>query len=201
MAVMAVRTIAGQAPPAVDEEAVASALGTALRTLRKAQGLTLRQLADRCGLSQPFLSQLENGKAMPSLIALHNVAQALGATAHGLLQPQRKPQVSLIRRGEGEVYELTEGATTRFLTRGRSQLIDPSEVNFEPGVRTENAGHAGEEMLFVLEGRLQVDLEGFGSVELTPGDIYLYPATVPHVMSTNEHQTCRVLIITSPPSF
>ena len=113
MAVMAVRTIAGQAPPAVDEEAVASALGTALRTLRKAQGLTLRQLADRCGLSQPFLSQLENGKAMPSLIALHNVAPSgrpLGATAHGLLQPQRKPQVSLIRRGEGEVYELTEGA-------------------------------------------------------------------------------------------
>ncbi|MDE0137587.1 MAG: helix-turn-helix transcriptional regulator, partial [bacterium] len=62
---------AGNDARPVDGDAVAASLGAALRRLRKAQGLTLQQLASRCGLSQPFLSQLENGKAMPSLMALH----------------------------------------------------------------------------------------------------------------------------------
>lgn len=207
MAVMHVRTAEKHAPDldapdlADERAAVAVALGDALRKLRKAQGLTLRQLTARCGLSQPFLSQIENGKAMPSLLALHHVAQALGATAYELLQPQAGTEVSLIRRGEGDVYQLTEGATVRFLTSRSARRLEPNEVVFEPGVRTENSGHAGEEVIYILEGRLRVQLEGYDGVELGPGDAYLYPASIPHTMSTDDRRACRLLVITSPPSF
>ena len=150
---------------------MAATLGAALRRLRKAQGLTLQQLASRCGLSQPFLSQLENGKAMPSLMALHNVAQALATTAHSLLQPQERLEVSLVRHGEGETYQLVKGASVRFLTRGGSHLMEPNEVAFEPGAGTVNAGHEGEEVIYVLEGCLRVELEGSESVEVAVGDL------------------------------
>ena len=198
---MASITVEDDEPGPVDEKEVAAALGAALRTLRKTHGLTLRQLAERCGLSQPFLSQIENGKAMPSLTALHHVARALGTTAHDLLQPQAEAEVSLVRRREGSAYQLAEGATVRFLTSRSARRLEPNEVEYEPGVRTENTGHAGEEAIYILEGRLQVELEGFGRTELAPGDAYLYPATIPHVLSTNERRACRFLIITSPPSF
>lgn len=185
----------------MDGEAVAATLGAALRRLRKAHGLTLQQLATRCGLSQPFLSQLENGKAMPSLMALHYVAQALNTTAHSLLQPQERLDVSLVRHGEGETYQLVEGASVRFLTRGGSHLMEPNEVQFDPGAGTVNTGHEGEEVIYVLEGRLRVELEGSVPVELTPGDVYTYPATIPHTISAAGQAGCRFLVVSSPPSF
>ena len=185
----------------VDGDAVAATLGAALRRLRKAQGLTLQQLASRCGLSQPFLSQLENGKAMPSLMALHNVAQALETTAHSLIQPQERLDISLVRHGEGETYQLVEGASVRFLTRGGSHLMEPNEVEFQPGSGTVNAGHEGEEVIYVLEGCLRMELEGSPPVELTPGDVYTYPATIPHTMAAAGSSGCRFLVVTSPPSF
>lgn len=202
MAVMKVRITGEHAPDLVDErEEVSVALGAALRKLRKAQGLTLRQMTARCGLSQPFLSQIENGKAMPSLLALHHVARALGTTANELLQPQAGTEVSLVRSYEGDVYELTEGAATRFLTSRSARMIEPNEVVFEPGVSTENSGHAGEEFVYILEGRLRVDLEGYDSVELGQGDVYLYPASIRHTLSADDSRACRFLVITSPPSF
>ncbi len=185
----------------VDGDAVAATLGAALRRLRKAHGLTLQQLALRCGLSQPFLSQLENGKAMPSLMALHNVAQALQTTAHDLLQPQDRLDISLVRHGEGETYQLVEGASVRFLTRGGSHLIEPNEVEFQPGAGTVNDGHEGEEVIYVLEGGLRVELEGAAPVELVRGDVYTYPATIPHTMTAAGNAGCRFLVVTSPPSF
>ena len=185
----------------VDGEAVAATLGAALRRLRKSQGLTLQQLATRCGLSQPFLSQLENGKAMPSLMALHHVAQALETTAHSLLQPQERLDISLVRRSEGETYQLEEGASVRFLTRGGSHLMEPNEVEFDPGAGTVNAGHEGEEVIYVLEGRLRVELEGSLPVELARGDVYTYPATIPHTIAAAGQEGCRFLVVTSPPSF
>ena len=184
-------TRAGQEIRAVDGEALASSLGASLRRLRKAQGLTLQQLASRCGLSQPFLSQLENGKAMPSLMALHNVAQALKTTAHSLLQPPERLEVSLVRDGEGDTYELTEGGLVRFLTRGDAHLMEPNEVNFEPDSGTVNTGHEGEEVIYVLEGRLRVELEGSKPVELNRGDVYTYPATIPHTMTAAGRAGCQ----------
>ena len=185
----------------VDGEAVAATLGAALRRLRKAQGLTLQQLAVRCGLSQPFLSQLENGKAMPSLMALHKVAGALESTAHNLLQPPEQFEVSLVRQGEGDSYQLTEGGSVRFLTRGGVHLMEPNEVEFEPGAGTVNAGHGGEEVLYVLEGRLRVELKGSQPVELARGDAYTYPSTIPHTLAAAGPTGCRFLVVTSPPSF
>ncbi len=185
----------------LDGDMVAVTLGMALRRLRKAQGLTLQQLASRCGLSQPFLSQLENGKAMPSLLALHKVAQALETTAHSLLLPQEGLDISLVRHGEGEIYQLVEGASVRFLTRGASHLMEPNEVAFDPGTATVNLGHEGEEVIYVLEGCLRVGLEGSRPVELNRGDVYTYPATIPHTMTAAGEAGCRFLVVTSPPSF
>ena len=188
-------------PTDVDAAEVAEALGKALRDRRKKMGLTLTKLAELCGLSQPFLSQLENGKAMPSLMALHKVAQALETTAHDLLETRQEMEISLVRAGDDKSYELLEGATVRFLVRGVSHFMEPNEVTAEPGFRTSRTAHGGEEMVYVLEGRLRVILEDTGSEDLEPGDAYTFPATKRHSLQTLGTDTCRFLIISSPPGF
>lgn len=194
------------APPAgatatpEDDETVSS-LGSSLRELRKSRGLTLQQLADLCGLSQPFLSQLENGKAVPSLSALSAVAGALGTTAHGLLVPRASREVSTVRADEGARYDLVEGATVRFLVHGASRSMEPNEVTAEAGVRTSHTGHAGEEMVYVLEGAVRVELEGRDPIELGPGDTCTFPSAVPHSVGAGDAGPARYLIVSSPPSF
>jgi DNA-binding XRE family transcriptional regulator len=59
-------------------------LGTAIRERRVGRGLTLVGLAGRVNLSQPFLSQIENGRARPSLMSLHRIAEALETTPQAL---------------------------------------------------------------------------------------------------------------------
>jgi len=186
---------------AIDGDEVAASLGTSLKQLRKSRGLTLQQLADMCGLSQPFLSQLENGKAMPSLLALHEVARALDTNAHDLLEPRGEMSISLVRAGDEASYQLTEGASVRFLVHGASHRMEPNEVEADPGASTSHIGHAGEEMVYVLAGRLKVEVDGSPSVELGVSDAYTFPATLAHNVAVVGAERSRFLIISSPPSF
>jgi XRE family aerobic/anaerobic benzoate catabolism transcriptional regulator len=67
------------------EGALLGALGAVVRALRAERGLTLRQLAERSGISERFLSDLEAGKANVSILRLADVARALGVAAADLV--------------------------------------------------------------------------------------------------------------------
>ena len=53
-------------------------VGTALRTLRKASGLTIQQVATIAGVSAAHLNNAENGRVMPKPLWIAGVAEALG---------------------------------------------------------------------------------------------------------------------------
>jgi transcriptional regulator with XRE-family HTH domain len=55
-------------------------VGRNFARLRAASGLTQEQLAERCGLSQQYLSKLECGKRNPTVVTLHEIAQGLGVS-------------------------------------------------------------------------------------------------------------------------
>jgi XRE family aerobic/anaerobic benzoate catabolism transcriptional regulator len=61
-------------------------LGTTVRSLRSAQGLSRQQLADRAGLSARFIAQLESGQGNISVAKLDELARALGVRLPGLLE-------------------------------------------------------------------------------------------------------------------
>jgi len=180
-------------------ESVVPELGPTLRQRRKAAGMTMQELADRCGLSQPFLSQIENSRAMPSLYALHRVAQALGTTTVGLLDPAYS-EVTLVRADEGHSFMLFEGATTRFLTPGEGHRLEANEIVVEAGFLSEKIVHEGQELIRLLDGSLELRLEGRDPVVLHPGDTVMYPSMTPHQWIAGD-PGARFLIITSPPSF
>lgn len=186
----------------VDGDALAVALGDTLRRRRKDKGLTLQQLADLCGLSQPFLSQLENGKATPSLTALHQVAAALGTSAQQLLFPSTSTDFSLVRSDSARCYEVTRGATVCFLVEGANHQIGANLVTAEAGAESDRAFvHDGQELIHVLEGSVSVSLSDREVIELNAGDAYTYPATVPHEWRNIGKNTAKFLFVSTPPSF
>ena len=83
------------APPADGERpdrgergasAEASALGQFIREQRNAAHLSLRALADKAGVSNPYLSQIERGLHEPSVRVLSSIANALNVSAETLLR-------------------------------------------------------------------------------------------------------------------
>ncbi|MDV8001510.1 XRE family transcriptional regulator [Rhodococcus sp. IEGM 1408] len=69
-------------------------IGARIRHLRRGLGLTLVEVAGEAGISQPFLSQIERGKAAPSMSTLEGLAHALGTTqAHLLDAVNSRPHV------------------------------------------------------------------------------------------------------------
>jgi transcriptional regulator with XRE-family HTH domain len=164
-------------------------LGASLRAERLRQGLSLRETARRLGISASALSQIETGKARPSVGKLFDIVNLLNVSVDGLLAGQavvaRNGQgfLSLQRTGDHETLELESGVRWRRLTTGSFPGVEFLQVEYQPGGSSTGDGtymrHAGQEFGYVLSGRLTIHV-GFEAHQLGPGDSISFPATTPH---------------------
>jgi transcriptional regulator with XRE-family HTH domain len=74
-------------------------IGTFIRTQREAAQVSVRQLAEKAGVSNPYLSQIERGLRKPSADVLNQIAKALRVSAEvlyiraGILEPSENNEV------------------------------------------------------------------------------------------------------------
>src|SRR3569832_3033749 len=68
-------------------------IASAVRPRRRRLGLTLQELADKSGLSAPFLSQVERSQTTPSITSLLAIAQALQVDIHYFINPPPSSQI------------------------------------------------------------------------------------------------------------
>ncbi|WP_419551809.1 helix-turn-helix domain-containing protein [Candidatus Poriferisodalis sp.] len=159
-------------------------LGQRIRLVRTDLGMTLADVARETGLSTGFLSQVENGLTNVSLGALYRIAGALKITAPELLAQGAEPIVSVVRRDEGvwrSADEADPPQLARMLTSTPRRRMEIRECVVPPGFRSDPAWtHAGDEILYVLEGTVSVELEGHGVETLEAGDTMVFVANVPH---------------------
>jgi transcriptional regulator with XRE-family HTH domain len=175
-------------------------MGDRLRRARQARGLSLRRLADVLGVSPSLISQVETGRAKPSVNTLYALANELGISLDSLLfmdtQPpaaadagqsdpietvlphdpvQRAASRSTIRLGSGVVWER--------LTSESVRNVDFLHVTYEVGGESSPADafqrHSGQEWGYVLSGTLAVRI-GFDEFVLQPGDAISFDSATPH---------------------
>src|SRR5690349_12338210 len=77
-----------------------AAIGSRVRALREAMGLSLRDLAERCGVSAPMLSQVERGETSPTLQVATRIAAGLDLRLSQLLRLDEDGAVTIVRAGE-----------------------------------------------------------------------------------------------------
>jgi transcriptional regulator with XRE-family HTH domain len=178
-------------------------MGDRLRQARVSRGLSLRGLAERLGVSASLISQVETGRAKPSVNTLYALATELGISLDTLLfmdtEPpttaaldddavaesfeavlphdpvQRAASRSSIRLGSGVVWER--------LTTESIRNVDFLHVTYEVGGESspEDAfqRHSGQEWGYVLSGTLTVRI-GFDEFLLQPGDAITFDSATPH---------------------
>ncbi|WP_369131429.1 helix-turn-helix domain-containing protein [Modestobacter roseus] len=180
----------------LDPDELGSIVGARVRERRRARGLTMVQLADLAGLSQPFLSQVERGRARPSMGSLHRIARALGTTTPALLTGagQGAPGlVSLVRAGAGTTVA-HDGGTTRTLVEGTPALL-PLEFRVAHRDFPDYFEHPAAEFLYVVSGRIEVDLAAEGVHQLGPADTLYYAGDVPHRFRLLGRSPATVLVV------
>lgn len=149
-----------------------------LRELRRARRLTLETAAQRAGLSAAHLSRLETGHRQPSLPMLLALARIYGTTVSELLGEVPPEHDPIVRAGRMEAVE-ADGWTYR-QAGGPGRAMQPLHVRVPYGAQGDLVRvHAGEEWIYVLEGRLRLSL-GDAVHLLDPGDSAHFDSLTPH---------------------
>src|SRR4051794_41777574 len=78
-----------------------AAVGPRVKALREAMDLSLRELAERSGVSAPMLSQVERGETSPTLQVAGKIASGLELRLSQLLRLDEEGMVSVVRSGDG----------------------------------------------------------------------------------------------------
>ena len=175
-------------------------LGSAIRERRLLKELTLVDLAEKAGLSQPFLSQVENGRARPSLMSLHRIADALHTTPQAFFGGPADNTLTpiLVRAREVQVVAVdadnaASSPTCHVLLGGEAPFHVLEFDGLPPGF-LEYFEHDGFEAAYVIRGRVEIDIAGTLST-LRAGDSISYSARLPHRLRAVGKGTVRVLLI------
>lgn len=181
-------------------------IGKRLRRLRKAKGLTMRELSGMVGCSESLLSKIETDKVDPSLKTLHNITTALGVSISALFsepEPTRvvyrskeRPQLRMPAKthGGGVVLE-------RIIPHTPDHMLECNIHIIAPGDGSDGSiGHEGEEVGYVLEGQVELVVDG-ASYLLSPGDAFAFRSELPHSYMNKGTVTARILWTNTPPTF
>ncbi|GII91595.1 helix-turn-helix domain-containing protein [Sinosporangium siamense] len=178
-------------------------LGAIIATERASRGFSIEELAGRAGISNGLLSQLERGIGNPSIDTLSNIARALGLSigsfflgtndddADGVVHPHTRAR--LVLADQNLTYQLL----VPDLQGALSMLYIEVPAHFS----NEHApfSHSGEEVVFILQGRMEVHVGNLVRV-LEQGDSMRFASVTKHWYRTFDEDVVSITAMT-PPSF
>lgn len=190
-------------PSAKDEPRI----GTRIKHTRLARGLTLKELAGKVGCSVSALSKIENQRANPSITMLHNICGALGYNMATLFadggdgssvvtRGKDRPVITTdqLRRGHGIQLQRLVPYAPGYLLQGNVHLIEPG------GYSNEGLQHEGEELGYVIEGVLELNVDG-KTYTAEAGDSFFFRSDNPHSYRNPGNTVTRVVWVNTPPTF
>ena len=182
-------------------------LGQQIRALRKAQKLSLTQLAERSGLSIGNLSQIERGVRSPSLRSLQRLSDCLNVPVADLFQSRDLPPATefgtILRRKARPILNLSKsGCHKELLTPMIPGTLQLLMVTLDPGGSSgpDHYNHKGEEAGVVIAGAMKLWIEDEVYI-LKEGDSFRFKSTRPHRFESASKQQTRVLWAMTPPIY
>ena len=161
-------------------------VGTRIRALREAMDLSLRDLAERSGVSAPMLSQVERGETSPTLAVAAKIASGLELTLSQLLRLDEGDGVTVVRHDQRTRGGRADGHRFEVLTPAvPGQRAEISLHTLSSGTATGGPGdppihEAGSrETAFVTKGRLRLVCDGVAH-DLEEGDAVTFDADLAH---------------------
>lgn len=180
---------------------VSEQLGETLRDLRRQHSLTLREMAEKTGLSTGFLSKIERGFSQPSINNLHKICYVLHIAIDDLAAPKQNA-------GQTEQTELPAQASPLMKKEQRSLIYNVNNLvklesifsassSYKLDVLTLSGGkveyaskHRYEEIGIVSQGKMEIQFETGQVYRLDEGDALQIPSDTEHTVRNLSEDTC-----------
>lgn len=175
-------------------------IGERIKRKRDQFKLNLNELAKRVGISSSALSQIENGKAFPTILTLKNIADQLQTTVGELIGENESIQMPIVRKKEAKTIITNEfGADIMALTYDElNKLMDTFMVRFPE--KSNSIGlfskQTGQLFGHVIKGELQLELDN-QTYHLEEGDSVYFNARRNYQFTNISKYTAELLCVTS----
>jgi XRE family transcriptional regulator, regulator of sulfur utilization len=175
-------------------------IGPRVRALREAMGLSLRDLAERSGVSAPMLSQVERGETSPTLATAERIAAGLDLSLSQLLRLDEDRHLAIVRRKDGRIRERHGHRVEELTPPLPGQRADVSLHTLAPGAATGGADDppihepGSRETAVVLGGETTLVIDGQHHL-LEEGDAVTFDADLSHRFENNSDLPVRLLAV------
>ena len=178
-------------------------VGEQLRAIRRLRRRTLKEVAERAGLSESFLSQVERGRTSASISSLQRIASALGVEVSDVFSFNGVDRPRVVSRAARPAISFGTLGRKALLTPKPFHSVEVVAAEFDAGGSTGEEPYAhgdSEEVFFVVSGEVELYLGG-ETFALEAGDSAQYRSSTPHRVRNRGSARAEVLFIISPPSY
>ncbi len=179
-------------------------IGKKLREFRKANRLTLKQVAQKAGCTESYISQLENGNANPSIATLKKIASVFNVQIIDFFIDQAQEDPIVVRKDERIDIDFKDGGKTHIqsmVKNAKNKRMVAFYTTIEPGGGSSGLySHIGEEFGLILSGEMELTVEG-KTYKLEEGDSFYFSSVRPHGFANKSDKMTVVAWVVSPPTF
>ena len=173
-------------------------IGLKLRSLRTQKRMTLSRLAAETGLSTALLSKLETDRMIPTLPTLATISRVYGVgMSHFFAEPARHT-LSITRKAhlEGNERGLEQVKVVPLNAASERPRLTAQMIEFPAGggATTTDIQQTASRMVYVLEGRLQLESGGMNEL-LEAGDCAYIESEMALAWSAAGKRRCRILAV------
>jgi transcriptional regulator with XRE-family HTH domain len=176
--------------------------GGKIRAVRERRSLTLKEVAEKAGVSESLVSQIERDRVSPAIDTLLALADALEIDFDYLFAGlKRERSIKIVRKEERPSYQIKREIKYEHLAQVEEQGgIEAYIITIEAGAKTGNAeyGHPGWELGIVESGTMRLTA-GNQVFTCKQGDSVSFRADTPHILSNPGRKPLRVFWVMSPP--
>ena len=176
--------------------------GGKIRAVRERRSLTLKEVAEKAGVSESLVSQIERDRVSPAIDTLLALADALEMDFDYLFAGlKRERPIEIVRKDERPIFQVKRGIRYDQLAQlEENGGIEAYIITIETGAKTGNAeyGHPGWELGIVESGTMKLTA-GDQVFTCKQGDSVSFKADTPHILSNPGKKPLRVFWVISPP--
>lgn len=178
-------------------------LGERIRKRREYLGISMKVLAKGISVSPSLLSQIENGKAFPSLHTIKHIADFLNSSVGALIgENETFSQFPIVSWDDKKFVKTTKEGASLFLLAHYSpmQTMEIYLLELQPGATTKDIldiSRKGQEFCFMLDGNAEIRLKNETLLFPSRSGVYFYSHELDKIENTT-NEVVKIIWIISP---
>jgi transcriptional regulator with XRE-family HTH domain len=181
--------------------------GDKIRQVREKKKITLKEVAEKAGLSESLISQIERNKVSPAIDTLLNIAEILEIDLEYLFYDLKKSKkVNLVKadkRNKIILDKVIYEQLSKTVDDNDEHGIQAYEMHIEVGGKSgsNEYGHKGKELGLIVQGSGEFSI-GNEKYILNKGDSLSFDSDIPHLLTNiGNEELITFWVITPPKSF